>query len=220
MYITKMILLKFIAISLSLISLTTLAETNSWQKLASEDNINIFSKKALNGVLPFKAEGKIDANIEVLLNILKDHKNKNQWAPKLDTVKMHEQKGKNKFIFSEYYKTPWPASDREFLLSGTIERPTKSSVILRAHSIDQEKGFTHFKSHNHVQADVQYINVILKKISANQTSIKFEFHGDMKGWMPLWLMNLIQKKWPLRFIQGLRKYSAEQRRAISFNQRD
>ena len=211
---------KILTISLSLFSLTVHAESNSWKKLASEDNINIFSKQASNGVLPFKAEGKINANIEVLLNILKDHKNKNQWAPKLETVKMHEQNGQNQFIFSEYYKTPWPASDREFLLSGTIERPTENSIILKAHSIDQEKVFAQFKSESHVQADVQYINVVLQKITANQTSIKFEFHGDMKGWMPLWLMNLIQKKWPLRFIQGLRKYSAEQRRAISFNQRD
>jgi hypothetical protein len=211
--------MKLLTIITLLISLTIHADTTTWKKLASEDNIQIFSKKAANGVLPFKAEGKIDANIETLLSILKDHKNKNQWAPKLETVKMHKQEGKDQFIFSEYYKTPWPASDREFLLSGTIERPSDSTVILKAHSIDQEKSFSHFKSSKHVQADVQYLNVILKKISTNETSIQFEFHGDMKGWMPLWLMNLIQKKWPLRFIQGLRKFSAEQKTVVSLNQR-
>lgn len=190
-----------------------------WVKLANEDNIQIFSKTASNGVLPFKAEGVIKTNIETLLNILKNHKTKNKWAPKLDKVTLHESQKNNQFIFSEYYKTPWPATDREFLLAGSILRPNQNTVVLKAHSIDQNKTYTHLKSPNHIQADVQYINVILNKVSLHETRIQFEFHGDMKGWMPLWLMNLIQKKWPLRFIQGLRKYSAKQgNHALSLNQ--
>jgi len=58
---------------------------------------------------------------------------------------------------------------------------------------------------SYVQADVKILDVYLEKIGETKTKITFEFHGNMKGWMPTWLMNIIQKKWPLRFIQGLRK---------------
>ena len=174
-----------------------------WKKITTVNHITVSARPAKNGILPFKATGTINSNIETLTNILMDYKNKNKWAPKLEKVKLHKQISHNQFIFSEYYKTPWPASDREFLLKGSVERLSKNKVIFKAESINEKS----LKSSSHVQADVKYINVILQKVSKDKTSIQFEFHGDMNGWMPVWLMNLIQKKWPLRFIEGLEKYS-------------
>lgn len=188
-----------------------------WNPIANIDDIQIYSKAAKDGVLPFKANATINVNMEKVLYILKNHSTKHEWAPKLEKVTLHKQLSKNQFIFSEYYKTPWPATDREFLLLGEIERLSSKSVILKAHSIDQEAKFKAFRSEDHIQADVKYINVKLDKVSHNITNISFEFHGDMKGWMPLWLMNLIQKKWPMRFIQGLRKYSKDKNFELSYN---
>ena len=92
-------------------------------------------------------------------------------------------------------------------MKGEIVQLSKNKVLLKAHSVDKEEDYRHLKSEKHIQADVKYLNLTLSAVNPNKTKIEFEFHGDMKGWMPLWLMNLIQKKWPLRFIQGLRKYS-------------
>jgi hypothetical protein len=206
-------------ISSLLISSSAFSLNETWRQIANEDNIEIFSKSPINGVIPFKANGEINANISTILAILKDHSKKHEWAPKLEKVTLHKKLAKDQFVFSEYYKTPWPATDREFLLLGTIEQVNDNSIILRAHSIDQEKEFKGYISNDHVQADVQYINVRLDSISNYKTQITFEFHGDMKGWMPNWLMNLIQKKWPLRFIQGLRKYSGGEKLQLSLNTR-
>ena len=198
----------FLSLTMMIMTLQAFSRpTESWKEIGHEDNILILSKTAKNAVLPFKAIGEIEADIETLLAILKDHTQKQKWAPKLEKVTIHKELSENIFIFSEYYKTPWPATDREFLLKGEIIKLTKNTVLLKAHSVDQEKAYEHFKSENHIQADVKYLNLTLSKVSANRTAIEFEFHGDMKGWMPLWLMNLIQKKWPLRFIQGLREHS-------------
>lgn len=174
---------------------------SNWNLLLEENGIKVYSKKAESSTIPFKASGIINANIELVLNALKDHESKNKWSPKLDYVKMHRSED-NDYVFSEYYKTPWPASDREFLLKGKIVRLGNNQIKLLAKSINDNT----LKSHAHVQADVKYINLILTKISTTQTNIDFEFHGDMKGYMPYWLMNLIQKKWPYRFIEGLRAH--------------
>lgn len=179
-----------------------------WKKVSAEDDITIFSLPAKSGVLPFKAVGTVKDNIEKILYILKDHKQKPKWAPKLDSVKVHHQLSKNVFIFSEYYRTPWPATDREFLLKGEIFRIDHNTVLLKAFSVDETQDYSRLKNKSYIQASVKYINLRLTKIDLNQTKVEFEFHGDMKGWMPNWLMNLIQKKWPLRFIQALRKQSA------------
>lgn len=196
------------------ITLPFLSISAEWKKIGEEDNIKILSLPPKQGILPFKAVGTINHDINKVLNILINHQTKHQWAPKLEKVIIHEQAGENTYIFSEYYKTPWPATDREFLLKGEIIKKPDGNITLKAHSVESEQKYKAFASKEHIQAKVKYINLHLKKIAPKITEIQFEFYGDMQGWMPLWLMNLIQKKWPLRFIQGLRKHAQKQNEVI------
>ena len=130
-------------ILITIFSLNTLSndiskqDKNAWNQIGNEDNITIFSKSASDGVLPFKAIGTINRNINTVLSVLKNHQKKHEWAPKLDKVTLHKQLSKTDYIFSEYYKTPWPASDREFLLQGKIKKIDANNYLLLAHSIDK-----------------------------------------------------------------------------------
>lgn len=189
---------------LSLLVLVLLLPTalfaENWKKTFKKDNITVYADKASPGIIPFKAIGTLDYNIETVLSILKDYKKKQLWAPKLKSVKLHKEISNDEFVFSEYYKTPWPASDREFLLKGTIKE-VGNKYYLDAASVNDSK----LKDGGHVQADVTKLYIVLEKIAENKTKISFEFKGDMKGWMPVWLTNLIQRRWPYLFIKGLRK---------------
>lgn len=176
-----------------------------WEKIHSENNIDIFSRNSKSGILPFRATGKISAPLKTVLNALMDLPNKSKWSPKLKQVKIHEVLNSNEMIISEYYKTPWPATDREFLLKGKLEKISDSKYTIKAHSINNHK----YASKSHIQSAVEYLDVTIEDLGDNTTSIDFKFHGDFKGWMPVWLTNLIQKKWPLRFIQGLDSFLAE-----------
>jgi hypothetical protein len=181
-------------------SLNVYSSIPKWSEVAREDNIKVFARESSDSTIPFKAEGLINANIDRVIEVLRNHQAKNSWAPKLKSVKIHKKLSSNEFIFSEYYKTPWPAYDREFLLRGSINKVSDDLYELKAKSINDKD----LSDNGHVQADVKKINIVIKRISTTQTKLTFEFHGDMQGWMPIWLMNIIQKKWPLRFIQGLR----------------
>ncbi len=187
-----------------LLTLNFAFSDSKWKQVLIEDGIIVESKENSSGLMAFRASGTIDGSPDLVLSILKDHNKKHQWAPKLKTVRMHKYLGNEEYIFSEYYQTPWPSTDREFLLKGKILK-TESSYLLKAKSIEAEK----LAAEDHIQAAVEYINIELKPTQEKNTNIKFEFQGDMKGWIPLWLTNLIQKKWPLRFIQGLKKRTSE-----------
>jgi hypothetical protein len=197
--------MKKITLLFTFLLLNTSSYSATWKKILTEDKITIYAKEGLNKIIPFKAVGDISGNIEEILAHLKNHSQKHLWSPKLRSVKIHRQLSENKYVFSEYYKTPWPAYDREFLLFGEVRAVGTKSYILEAQSIKDEK----LADDDYVQADVKILKLILKKKSENLTQISFEFHGDMKGWMPAWLINIIQKKWPLRFIQGLRRFHAK-----------
>ena len=193
---------KLIVLLSLLLSFTALG--NSWVEIANEKGITIYSRPSESGIIPFKAKGILNHNLQTVLKALKNDKEKPLWAPKLKSVKIHEKLSENEFVFSEYYKTPWPAYDREFLLHGEILKLSETSYHLKAKSLIEPT----LMNDDHVQVDVKYLNVFLRGNSDGTTTIYFEFFGDMKGFMPKWLMNLIQKKWPMRFIQGLDRHLA------------
>lgn len=191
-------MLKIVVILLFCLS----AQAKDWVEIYQEDSITIKTLKDVEGVMPFKAEGVINHNIEKIVNTLKDHQKKHLWSPKLKNVNMHEEQKNDVYIFSEYYKTPWPASDREFLLRGNVKKIKDGVVAFEASSVNLPK----LMDSDHVQAQVHKLNVLLESVGKNATRITFEFYGDLGGWIPTWLMNVIQKKWPLRFIQALDSY--------------
>lgn len=193
-------MLRFVLVLFAGFSLSATAK--DWVEVHQEGNITIKTIKDAKGVMPFKAEGVINHSIPKIVAALKDYQNKHRWSPKLKSVKVHEKKKDETFIFSEFYKTPWPTYDREFLLEGTIKNIKKGVVSFEASSVD----LPNLMDEDHVQAQVHKLNVLLESIGKNATRITFEFYGDLGGWIPTWLMNVIQKKWPLRFIQGLNLY--------------
>lgn len=175
-------------------------EERAWQKFHQEGVISLYrSQERDSGLIPFRASGTFEGSLEDYLKVLLHHREKPQWAPKLKKVDVHKQMTPNRFIFSEYYKTPWPATDREFLLEGEVQFVSNSHVRL----IAQNSTELSYVSEDHIKCDVKVLNLDLKRVASNKTSITFEFYGDMMGWMPVWLINIIQKKWPMRFLQGL-----------------
>jgi hypothetical protein len=198
----------FLAVLTQLLCLSSFANIPDldWYEIANQDGISIQTTDTADDIIPFKARGTINAKVERVLEILMEHENKNLWSPKLKFVKIHKELGGDEFIFSEYYSTPWPATDREFLLKGKLSQLADKKYSLKAHSLSPKgENAKRLRDIGHIQANVRYLNVFIEEVAPGKTEIQFEFHGDMKGWMPVWLMNLIQKKWPLRFIQGLRK---------------
>ncbi len=174
----------------------------NWEKFHSEDGIDLYrAPKAKSGIIPFKAEAIVNGSVEAYLKHLLDVKGRLEWAPKLDRITIHKKIGPNHFIYSEFYKTPWPATDRQFLLEGKVIFKSPQHILLKGSNSDLLK----YKSSNHILCDVNFLNFELVQLKNNKTRLTFSFLGDMKGWMPNWLINLIQRKWPMRFIQEIRK---------------
>ena len=196
---------RIIIVITSLISLIANVSANSkeWRELTTYKDIKIYAKdENTEGIIPFKAIYTVDINQELLVMSLFNYNLKPTWAPKLKSVKIHREISPTQFIFSEYYTTPWPFYDREFLLEGKVYSDG-NTVWLKANSIKSED----LHDQDHVQANVEIIEVAITKIGKNKTLLSFEFVGDMGGMIPTWVINIIQKKWPAKFLLGLEKFS-------------
>lgn len=198
-------MLKKIILILALLNSTLLFSSVKWDLVSKDRGISLYELKNPpdRDMLPFRAEKVINLPLRRLLYILVDYKNKNRWAPKLKNVKIHKKLGISQFLFSEYYQVPWPFYDRQFLLKGQVVL-REDFIHITAHSVDEKK----YYKKDHIRADVDVIDVKLYPISKTETKIVFEFLGDMGGYIPMFVQNIIRRRWPHKFIESIENYAS------------
>ncbi len=174
--------------------------TTDWILLSEKDNIRVLKKTEVEGTeTPFKAEAEIDASVEQVLNIILDFERKPEWSPKCERVMTIKKYSDLNYFVKEKYLTPWPLKDREFFLLGEIII-NRNGIIVTAHS-DDPQGLADPEC---VTAEVFDLDITLTRLPGNRTAMVFIFQGDLKGWFPKWLNDLVEEAWPLQFMQGLR----------------
>ncbi len=177
---------------------------DSWEPVGVYENVNLYrAVHESEGLLPFKADAELDTPYENIVMALLDAERKPDWAPKLKSTVVHARISTNSFEYSEYYETPWPFKDREFLLHGTVEyRPDR--IVFHAANSENP----HLARSDHLRANIRVLTFEIVPLSERSTRVVFTFSGDLGGWIPGFVKTIIQRKWPVRFIQSLRDYLA------------
>lgn len=175
------------------------ASNDTWQYLKEDEGVSLYRADSLiEGYLPFKAVATVDATAEQVVMAMVDAERKSHWAPKLKSSTVHSQISSNQFEFSEYYTTPWPFWDREFLLVGTVNY-YDDRVVFSANNSKQIK----HADPDHVLVDVAVLDFEITPLGENRSRVTFTFSGEFGGWIPPFVKTIIQEKWPVRFIQAL-----------------
>jgi hypothetical protein len=171
-----------------------------WELLYDTSGVKTWQGAKKSGLRPFRSETVFDFPKAKVLKVLNDLEGRAKWAPKVLSVKV-EKCEENTCFFREKYTTPWPAKDREFLLKGVVKHSGDSTFLIAQTDSSLMK-----LGECCEQAFAHNMTITLVELDENQTFFRFDFNGDLGGWLPNWLVNLIQRKWPLRFIQGLGFY--------------
>lgn len=176
-----------------------------WQYLENNEGVALFRAiSETEELLPFKAVAELEVPYESLVMALVDAERKPSWAPKLKNTRLHNTIAPNTFEYSEYYTTPWPFKDREFLLHGNVVYE-EDRVVFSA--VDSEN--ISLATKDHIKANIRVLTFVIKPLTQSRTRVEFTFSGDMGGWIPEFVKTIIQKRWPVRFILALRNYVAE-----------
>lgn len=174
---------------------------DEWQLVDQYEGIDLYKKiEEAGDNLPFRAVAKLPIAYQEIVMVLIDSEAKYLWAPKLKSTIVHSEITSNEFEFSEYYSTPWPFSDRQFLLLGKVKY-NQNHILFTA----QNSPNTELASDNHVLVDIKTLTIKIVPLIPDTTRLEFTFSGNMGGWIPDFVQTIIQKKWPVRFIQSLEK---------------
>jgi hypothetical protein len=133
-----------------------------WQHIGNHDGVELFrAAHEVEGLLPFKAIAELDLPYEPIVMALVDAERKPAWAPKLKATAIHSELSSNRFVYSEYYTTPWPFQDREFLLLGTVLYDDDRIVFSAVNAADGT-----LAQQDHVTANIQELTFSVIPVSA------------------------------------------------------
>lgn len=205
---------QFFTTFLLIFSLPILAEYelgDDWKDNGERDGIKSYTQVTKKGgLLAFKAEGYINAQITNIMAILRDVEQSNAWTPDLIHKSTVRDISDIEAITYTVNDVPWPFSDREVIMSNKLfVSPERDMMIVKMNSVEED-----VKSYKKglVRAFVYYGEVGLRPISPKRTYIEIAILIDPRGYIPTWIVNWVQQNLPYNFIKAVEK------RATSINQ--
>lgn len=200
---SKRLLFSLTMITLLSTSIRTKA-TQEWEKIHDKDNILVFMKPpGKDGTISVRGEGILNFPVQTVFSVLEDNKRAAQWMPLVKERRVLEQVDADSRIELTHIGLPWPLKDRYFIDTSRLDKKTEdSSYVISIRSVlkpkkdwlldDKVLGFLHYSELKLVPLE-----------GGKKTRLTIEVNTDPRGDIPLFLVNLQQRQWPKKFIEGL-----------------
>lgn len=198
------VLILFSSLSLFAEDYDGLYDDGKWEKLLSEDGLNVFTRKMPNSkILGFKLEGVISAPIDQIMENMRDVERNAEWTPDLAEKSTIQEISDAEAITYSRNHLSWPISDRDFVTHNKLflHKERKLLYVMTKSIIDKRspprKGI--------VRAWLSYSNIGLRPISERKTYVEWTIFADPRGNIPTWLVNFYQRGFPIKFFRAVEK---------------
>jgi hypothetical protein len=181
-----------------------LDSTPEWVLRRDEEGIRSYEKKQEGTpLLSFKAEGEIDAPIDLVLSILLDAERADEWISHLsESVLVRWIEAPREFVQLSRFDIPWPVKDRVFVsrIALEVDPETFEAVIVYLPADDL------VEPRDAILGSATGSRFVLRPIDGGRRT---DFVGigvaDPKGAIPSWIVNWAGGSWPHQTIEALRK---------------
>ncbi len=180
-----------------------------WVKTSADDGI-VSWKREIKGssIIALRGEGVINAPIVRVASVLLDYTRAPEWVDSLEEVHVVRMLGPLAFIEYDHVSTP-PVilKDRDFVCRGNIDIDVQEqSLTLRM--VPATDPSVPVKS-RYVRGELRGFWKLVSIDHGKQTRVTAEMHGDPKGSVAKWIVNLFQKGWAHSTLQSLREQVAK-----------
>ena len=186
-------------------------ETNEkqWKKLSEEEGIRTFQERnPAENIVAFRGEATIPTSLVRIAAVLQNEAIRKEWIDSLVEDKILEHVSSFEQIEYNHSKVPWPFRDRDFLyrVMVTVNREaTRSLLISMVSVVDAREP----ERDGIVRGEILHAFYYMKEVPGTEpkTQVLIEMAVDPKGAVPLWMVNLTQKKWPHNTLKALKRIS-------------
>ena len=176
-----------------------------WQETFRAEGTATFKREVPGSdIIALRGLGRIDAPIMKVASVLLDYTRATEWIDSLEDVHIIRWVGPAEFIEYDRIGTPpLIMKDRDFVCRGKLELDlAKQTLAMNVWPVTDPS----------VPLDDRYVRGELNgywKLKAidggKHTLVTAEMHGDPKGGVPKWLVNMFQTDWARETLEALRK---------------
>jgi hypothetical protein len=179
------------------------SKASDWKQIDEEKGIKVY-RKAMPGtdLVAFRGVGVVEASLEKVYFVLLDADHEREWVDRLDKNVILKNISQDERIQYQSFNLPWPVSDRDFVyhMKASMDKEKENVLmVIKSTSFDaspQSVG---------VRGVLYDSSFQLKKLSGNRTRVDVKIYADPKGLLPKWIVNLLQRSWPLDTLQGIKR---------------
>jgi len=192
----------FLFASLSL-ALPLSAAAQTWQEIYEKDDVTV-SKMDVEGspFVAFKGDTVVDGEVDQVLYVLMDNDHRIEWVDRLYDNYILERTSPHDYVLYQAFELPAIFANRDYVYRGVVTRDADSGVVtLKMSSVE------HPEAPETVGVRANLVNsqyVLTPQGDGSKTRIEVEIMTDPEGYMAAWLVNLIQRSWPVDTLNGLR----------------
>eukprot|EP01136_Pigoraptor_vietnamica_P001222 Opistho-1_new@2081 len=184
-------------------------ETEGWDFLLEKEGVRISRKKTDESKIHIvKGEGDIDAPVDVVLNYVWGLDERKAWDELYMDGRVVEEYDASASTVYQQYKTPGPASNRDFVFFRVREKLADGSVIVAGKSVKHQDVP---KSSDFTRAKILSSGSVMTPLPNGHTHVVYTVQLDPCGLVPAFIANIVAEKQPL-VISVIRK-KIHQRRA-------
>ncbi|MFT7517877.1 MAG: hypothetical protein ACI9MC_000001, partial [Kiritimatiellia bacterium] len=173
-----------------------------WEEIENENGI-VTWRKSVEGsrMMAFRGEGEFDVPVGRIAGLMNDAEKGSSWVDMLIDVQVLEKTSPTETVLYQHYDLSWPISDRDYVMRRTMEADDGAKVVtVRFASLERSDKPAEDCC---VRATAHGTFWRFTQIESGRTKIEVEVHTDPMGWLPSWLVNMVQKGWPRTSIEGL-----------------
>ena len=186
------------------------AETRvvAWKEVNNKGGILVYIGEAQDTPI-VKAKGivTIDATTDEIVAVLDDNANHTKWVPYLLESRKLEAISDSERLEYNLFDAPWPASRRDFVFRVIAEemRDGLNGIVFRVRS---EPSSLMPDQDGVIRGALLESTFRLIELEPRGTRVELIFQADPRGWIPVWIVNLVQRIWPYTVLTGLRNQVA------------
>ncbi len=178
---------------------------SKWQKIKDENGIQVYSIAVQeSAIVKARAVAIINASLENIQQLVGNLSQRPQWVPYLKHSKIIEKISATEHIEYSLFSAPWPASNRDFVYRVQRSQQQFDNHLQLSYRMQSVNHATMPLQPGLIRGEIFSSVYRLTPISAAQTRVELIYHADPRGWLPNWIVNIIQRAFPFKMMRNLK----------------
>jgi len=178
-----------------------IGDNSKWQLVKDDAGIQVFILETENSdIVKAKSSIVVNASLSSVQSLLDNIETRHEWIPYLVKSQLIKYESDNETLEYSVFSAPWPVSDRDFVYRLRLISSSKNKKI---YTMTSEVSDLMPISSSAIRAVLFESVYTLTLLDEQKTKIELTFHADLKGWIPVWVANIVQKALPYKTLKNL-----------------